>query len=402
MADLESQLSSERQRSDTLQQELEQVRAQVLTTDTERRKMAEEFRVERLKLVDQVRSLEADLDSCNDTLDACADREQQLQDECECTHAQLDELQEQLRVGDEALASRSREVLDLRQRCRDLEIELEDVQMDVEVHLQQTQPVTSQPTRNVHGVTRACQTSSPVQDEDAVLTRRQAVTIEQLKVEVLNLTDQIADRDDELDVMRLSLRDGALLRTERDELESELADKDAIIAGKQNVIDQLQVRIDAFDAQLSDALRKKDDVIATLEQQVSDDAARIAQMTSQIEEMEAEAQRASDVTSELESRVFDLNVKLESFRTVVTQKDRQLDALINRRRDASQFKDRNLLMIVEEKKEEIGRLTLKVQPIPSIALLADVFSLKSAFRSLRSVPSMQTLSRVRLLSLKSL
>ena len=65
-------------------------------------------------------------------------------------------------------------------------------------------------------------------------------------------------------------------------------------------------------------------------------------------------------SEELESRILDLNIKIESFRNVMTQKDRQLDAVINRRRDAQNFKDRTLLMVIEEKKEEIGKLNLKV------------------------------------------
>ena len=368
MADLESQLSSERKRSESLQQELEQVRAQSSQAEAERRKMADEFRIERLKLVDQVRSLQTDLDTCNDSLDECANHEQQLHDENTQLQAQLVELQEQLRVGDEALTSRGREVGELRKRCREIEIELEDLQMDFEAnHLAQSQrpTVTSQTSASHRAcVARACQTATPVGagDDDAALVRRQTVTIEQLKVEILNLKDQIADRDDEIDVMRLSLRDGELLRTEYEELESELADKDAIISGKQQLIDELQVRVDAFDAELKAEVSKKDDIISKLEQQVSERDRRIEEMTSQIEDLETEVKRSNDVMHELESRVFDLNVKLESFRTVVTQKDQQLDALINRRRDASQFKDRNLLMLVEEKKEEIGRLQLKVKP----------------------------------------
>lgn len=394
---IEHELLAERKKCSALAQELSDTKDQLLQLQTHSHKLAEQHRIEQLKLIDHNRSLQNDLESCADSLEECLKAEEALKGECRVLQQLCDSLTGASEQATQELTACRQQLAHSNQRCSHLEMELEDLQIDLDsahIHIKELaavtpskstvkdeSEVTERPLVNITAtsVARAsrktsrakeCQTDTSMDEILRVEVAKRnvmCVQIEELKVEVLNLNDAVLDRQEELDLLRISLRDANSLRNENEELEMELSEKDAIIASDQKTLHELEERIANFELELTSAVSEQQAVIAQRDTRLQQCEDQIAALNITILQLQNDHQK-TDIIEELQSRVLDLNIKLESFRNVLSQKDQQLDALINKRRDAQNFKDRNLLMVIEEKKEEIGKLNLKVyyRPIDSV------------------------------------
>ena len=416
---MEKELNEQRTKTLDISEELRQLKDKYHALEIDTQKQSEQFRIEKLKLVDHNRSLQSDFETCTDSLDECLTREEKLKADNAALQAQLDESNETSKLATEELEQRRREITALKKKCKDLELELEDTQFELDnaqfngtaggagnrsqfrgdahgvntgdgdvfaasnyhhhqsniqhaqnqnsgaASMASTGGDASAPARNTttQRHTKECQTDTSIDDVlrmEVARNNQMSVQIEELKVEILNLKDVVIDRDEEIEVLKISKRDADYLRNENEELEIELGEKEAKIDTDQKAIKTLEERIANFDAELAGALAAKDATLGEKDAQQQELQREITSLNDTIEQLHADAKAQQEHSEELESRILDLNIKIESFRNVMTQKDRQLDAVINRRRDAQNFKDRTLLMVIEEKKEEIGKLNLKV------------------------------------------